>query len=147
MAELWHAAWHQAHDRLVDPRLVAARTRANFAGRLPAMVGGLRVIGPHGAPLAMCVAQGDLIAHLFVAPAAQGQGLGQRLLRDAETRIRAQGFAHAHLQAMIGNHRAIGFYRAQGWHETDETRETLRLAQGPARGPVEIFSLRFEKQL
>ncbi len=52
---------------------------------------------------------GDFLAALFVAPSAQGQGLGKRLLRVARR-------MHPHLTLAVyrENERAVRFYRQNG---------------------------------
>lgn len=52
------------------------------------------------------------IEDLFVDPAAWRQGVGRRLLAEAERRARAHGFQALHV---IANTRALPFYEAAGF--------------------------------
>jgi len=61
------------------------------------------------------------IEDLFVDPAAWRQGVGRRLVAEAERRARAQGFQGLHV---IANTRALPFYEAAGF-QVIGTVETL----------------------
>jgi L-malate glycosyltransferase len=73
---------------------------------------------------------------IAVDPAAQGRGVGGRLMDEATARARAQGFAAMHLTVHPSNAQALGFYRARGWVELPEPdgswagRMTLSLTGG-----------------
>ncbi|MCF4166054.1 GNAT family N-acetyltransferase [Zavarzinia compransoris] len=54
---------------------------------------------------------------LFVAPAAQGRGVGALLLAEATRRLRPG----AHLRCEASNGAVRAFYRAQGWVELGES--------------------------
>lgn len=49
---------------------------------------------------------------IYVAPEAQGRGLGAQLLRDAQHRARAEGVAYLTVRAQKD---AAGFFKAQGF--------------------------------
>lgn len=66
---------------------------------------------------------GELVA-LYVEPAAQGAGVGGRLLRHAERELRASGCTEAVLWVYEANEPARAFYRSAGWQE--EPREAWR---------------------
>jgi len=81
----------------------------------------LRVLaGPGGLPgyhLLLCRA-GSAWARLYsiaVGPAARGQGLGRRLLADAETLARAGGARGLRLEVRADNVAAVGLYEAAGY--------------------------------
>jgi ribosomal protein S18 acetylase RimI-like enzyme len=67
------------------------------------------------------------IYRLAVAPSYRRQGLGGRLLRDAERRLKAIGAVR--LQAIVvgSDNRATGFWRGTDW---DEQVERLRFTRG-----------------
>jgi ribosomal protein S18 acetylase RimI-like enzyme len=50
-----------------------------------------------------------------VDPAAQGAGVGSRLLADAQERIRAAGHARAWLYVYAQNAHGCAFYERHGW--------------------------------
>jgi GNAT superfamily N-acetyltransferase len=115
LALLWHQAWHDAHAAITPAALVARRTPGSFAARLATIDDRLRVAGPDGAPLGLCIIDGDEVDQLYVAAAARGTGLAAALLRDAEARLRATGITEARLDCAAGNDRAARFYTREGW--------------------------------
>ena len=56
------------------------------------------------------------VACLYVDPAAQGQGIGARLLEEAHRWFRAEGRAEATLWVFAANAPARRFYARRGWH-------------------------------
>ena len=136
IARLWEAGWHDAHDGLVPPALVALRTPESFLARLGDLGDALRVAGPPGAPLGLCAAGGDEIDQLHVAAEARGSGLAAVLLADAEARLAAAGAGVGRIACAIGNDRARRFYEKHGWRGG---RETTRIA---GRFELEVFLLR-----
>jgi GNAT superfamily N-acetyltransferase len=57
---------------------------------------------------------GELYA-IFVDPAAQGAGLGNALLAEAERALRAGGWSRAALRVFTENGHARTFYERHGW--------------------------------
>ncbi|MBK5223760.1 MAG: GNAT family N-acetyltransferase [Acidimicrobiia bacterium] len=55
--------------------------------------------------------------HVDLLPAAQGRGLGRRLLERLFDQLAAAGSTGVHLGVSAANVRAIGFYRAMGFVE------------------------------
>lgn len=55
---------------------------------------------------------------LVVSPAAQRQGVGRRLLREAEQRARLAGAARIELTSAVHREEAHAFYRACGYNES-----------------------------
>lgn len=140
---LWHAAWHEAHDSLLPATLVALRTPEDFAARLPALLAGIRVAGPLGAPVGFCAVRDDELYQIFVDRAARGTGVGAALLSDGETRISAAGHRTAWLACAEGNLRAERFYLRAGWRCAGPAEGRLETAQNSI--PMRV--LRFEKAL
>lgn len=95
---------------LADPRLTSAwiaRVRGDAVGYLLAVyVFSLEHLG--------LTAEID---EFFVLPSARGRGLGEALLRAAETEFARRGCTNVSLQLGRGNERARVFYRAQGYGE------------------------------
>lgn len=58
---------------------------------------------------------GGVLDRLYVAPLAQGAGIGSALLEHAENVLRAVGHASASLLVEVGNGRARHFYETRGW--------------------------------
>jgi ribosomal-protein-alanine N-acetyltransferase len=57
----------------------------------------------------------NIISDLWVAPLAQGQGVGAVLLDALEGAIAKQGFGFAELETFAGNAGAVRFYQRQGY--------------------------------
>jgi ribosomal protein S18 acetylase RimI-like enzyme len=59
-----------------------------------------------------------MIYHLAVAPDCRGQGLGNLLMDEIETRLKAKNCRRAYLLVKQGNS-AAEFYEKRGWDEMD----------------------------
>ena len=143
MARFWHDSWHLAHAGLVPDALTRLRTLSEFAARLPEFGDTLRVAGPAGAPLGLCVVKDDLLAQIYVSRQAMGSGLARALLIDGEARIRAQRYRRARLHCVVQNHRAIRFYTRMGWQEAGRDMAHLETSAGV----FDLETLLFEKHL
>lgn len=143
LAALWHSSWHEAHAAFLSPAIVARRTTDHFASRLLPGAEALRIAGPEGAPLGLCIIESAHLDQLYVSPEARGTGLASTLLQDAESRLRAAGVTDAKLDCVTQNHRAARFYTRHGW-------TLLGHAQVPAAAiepPILIDVLLFGKRL
>ncbi|MFN2465702.1 MAG: GNAT family N-acetyltransferase [Candidatus Dormibacteria bacterium] len=60
-----------------------------------------------------------LVAQLFVAPPAQRNGVGRRLLMHSIDALAAAGYTELSLGVAEGNHRAIKFYEELGFARTE----------------------------
>ncbi len=67
------------------------------------------------------------IYRLAVAPTHRRCGLGRRLVREAEDRLRSLGAARLQAIVVAGDAAAVSFWRASGW--TEQTGR-LRFVQG-----------------
>jgi ribosomal protein S18 acetylase RimI-like enzyme len=65
---------------------------------------------------------GELLA-LYVDPLSWGLGVGRRLMEHARAQLSGMGFRLATLGVLVGNDRALRFYRADGW-TADGARRT-----------------------
>jgi ribosomal-protein-alanine N-acetyltransferase len=85
-----------------------------FCARLTATI---RVAERDGEPVGWGAREnGDgYISDLWVAPAAQGQGVGTQLLAALEAEIAALGHATASLETRAGAKAAIRFYERNGY--------------------------------
>ena len=77
---------------------------------------------------------------IYVAPDAQGHGLGRALLERTTAMIAADGFSRATLGVYVFNAKAIRFYEHLGWVRFDTTE-----MPGPSGTP--ITSYLYEKDL
>ena len=76
---------------------------------------GFAAFGPTDEPV---FAGRGRVSLLYVDAPWQGRGLGARLLRAAQARLHAAGFAGTALAVVAGNHPARAFYAAMGGAET-----------------------------
>ena len=143
LAEIWHSGWHEAHARLMPPELTRLRTLESFLPRLETALAQVRVVGPPGAAVGLCIVKGDELYQLFVDAAARGTGVAAALLTDAEDRIQRAGFATAWLACAIGNDRAARFYEKSGWSRTG----TVVYQSETAQRTIPVAVWRYEKAL
>ena len=67
--------------------------------------------------------------HIDLLPEAQGQGLGRALLRDAATRLVAEGVPGIHLGYDPANPGAAAFYDRLGWRAVSPGNEWVRVIE------------------
>lgn len=67
------------------------------------------------------------IYYVAVDPDRQGEGLGQRIVRAAEERLKAQGVPKVHLMVRGGNTQVVGFYQGLGYRVEPITTMSRRL--------------------
>ncbi len=79
------------------------------------------------------------ITGLYLLAAAQRRGLGRALMAAAARRLLAGGIGDAALWVVVGNARAIAFYRALGAVEVVRRRETIGGA------PIEEVAMRWPR--
>jgi GNAT superfamily N-acetyltransferase len=143
LARLWHDGWIDAHAEILPAELRRRRTLESFRDRLQAALSTVRVVGPSGAPLGLCMVKGDELYQLYVSAASRGLGVAAALIADGETRIAAAGVKTAWLACAIGNNRAARFYEKCGWIRAGRVIVDAETATGPF--PVEVW--RYEKSL
>ncbi|HJZ55642.1 MAG TPA: GNAT family N-acetyltransferase [Gemmataceae bacterium] len=120
----------------VRDRLAREFERDWYPRHWPAMT----VAEDAGVLLGVVQPEGDEVNGLWVAPEAQGRGVGTALLRHAERQIAAAGHGRAWLTCSGFNPGAARFYLARGY------REVGRATKDRGGGLVEEL-LTFERQL
>ena len=90
----------------------------------------MRVLGAPGNPIGLCIVSRANLDQLFVAPSERGKGVGERLLADAEARMRESGVKEANLYVALGNDGAFRFYERHGWTAAGEVNKVLEVASG-----------------
>ncbi|TDC73346.1 GNAT family N-acetyltransferase [Streptomyces hainanensis] len=126
--------WHESYPAVLPSALVAAMTRE----RAVALWRGALAAGAPGEVLVETAPGGEvrgvtrfapsddgatgLIHSLYVAPTAQGGGVGAALLTAATGALRAGGAGRAELWAFRDNGPSLAFYRRQGWRPDGATR-------------------------
>ena len=143
LARLWYDAWQDAHASIVPAELARLRTLESFKQRLEAAFSDLRVVGPVGAPVGLCVVKDDELYQLFVSAQSRGAGVAAALIADAEARLSARGVETAWLACAIGNDRAARFYEKCGWRRAGVVVSQLETPDGLF--PLEVW--RYEKPL
>jgi GNAT superfamily N-acetyltransferase len=113
-------------NRLSDPGSVTAADYLPYieAGRCWVAEAEGRVVG-----FAALDAEGSSVWALFVAPEAEGRGVGRGLMEALVEEARRRGLSALRLETEAGS-RAERFYRAAGWSRVD-----LPAGAGTARGP------------
>ena len=66
-------------------------------------------------PVGVVAMEGDLIGLLWVAPDKRSQGIGSRLMRFAEARMRHAGHTRLRVKVFEPNVRAVRFYERHGY--------------------------------
>lgn len=143
LAHLWYRSWRDAHAAILPEALVRYRTLESFRRRLQSVLPSVRVAGPPGRPLGLCITKEGGVDHLFVSASARGTGVATALLSDAEASLENLGVKVAWLACAIGNERAAGFYEKNGWQRTGNVVIHLPVSDGVF--PLEVW--RYEKLL
>jgi GNAT superfamily N-acetyltransferase len=103
----------------------------------------VRVAGPLGAPVGLCIIKGNELYQLYVSAEARGTGIAAALLADGEIRMARKGVEIAWLACAIGNQRAARFYEKSGWRRVGNMINRLETATGIF--PLEVW--RYEKSV
>jgi ribosomal protein S18 acetylase RimI-like enzyme len=134
LAVVFIDAWRQAYTEVVSPEVLAGLDHEQvtrwLAGLIASHVEGTTEVAVSGADVAGFVRYGTdpgqrgrgHVFGLYVHPAWAGQGIGTALLRHAERRLAAQGFAEVSLYVFEANQRARRMYSAAGYQPDGERR-------------------------
>lgn len=109
LAEIAIAAYAGAFAGILEPAALAARDNAFFRAHFAARIARLHVAEIDGRIAGFTLVTSGHLDMMFVAPDAQGQGLGAALLAQAE----AAGTRS--LECFRDNMAARAFYEAKGW--------------------------------
>ena len=128
------ASYGAAFADILGADILARYDKAFFVARFGASLARLRVVDLDGAVAGFSLVTDRHLDMLFIAPAAQGHGVGQALLADAEA-----GGAVS-LESFRDNHKARRFYEHFGWRLAVEyarefagaTRYFVRYEKPPA---------------
>jgi GNAT superfamily N-acetyltransferase len=143
LATVWYDAWQDAHAQILPAELKRARTWESFRERLAAALPAVRVVGPPGAPVGLCMIKGNELYQLFVSASARGVGVAAARRAEAETRLATAGVRVAWLACAIGNDRAARFYEKCGWCRAGTMISQLDTPNGTF--PLEVW--RYEKDV
>jgi ribosomal protein S18 acetylase RimI-like enzyme len=143
LARLWYDGWQDAHAPLLPAELARQRTLESFVERLATGLSTVRVAGPFGAPVGLCMVRDDELYQLYVAASARGSGVAALLIADGEARLRRSGVQTAWLACAIGNDRAARFYEKCGWRRIGI--RTIHLETPQRTVPLDVW--RYEKIL
>ena len=115
IADIQARTWRWAYGDFIAPDdMPVARERVPV-WREHIALGAVRVFDQDGAVVGYSAVQDDELKSLYVDPAAQGAGVGSRLLADAQERIRAAGHERAWLYVYAQNAHGCAFYERHGW--------------------------------
>lgn len=128
------ASYGAAFADILGADILARYDEAFFVARFGASLARLRVVELDGVVAGFSLATDGHLDMLFIAPAAQGRGVGQALLADAEAR------GSVSLESFRDNHKARRFYEHLGWRLAAEyareftgaTRYFVRYEKPPA---------------
>jgi putative acetyltransferase len=118
LTELWERSARSSHAFMDDAELAEQRPRVRDL-LLPSM--DVWVAESEAGPLGFVGARDGSVELLYIAPGAQGRGLGSTLLAYV-----ADGAGPEAVEVFADNATGVGFYRAQGFVETQ--RYATRLA-------------------
>lgn len=60
-----------------------------------------------------------LIYHLAVSASFRRRGIGSKLMKEVETRLKAKGCIRSYLLVTTDNHEAMKYYKDLGWTQMD----------------------------
>ncbi len=112
---------HSCGPEAFDARLREPQRHHVLAEREGGFVQAFVELLPDQAPPLAGLASGAEVVRLYVQPAAQGHGLGSRLLGAAFEWARAMQQSHVWLTVWTGNDRARRFYAQQGFDDLGAT--------------------------
>jgi ribosomal protein S18 acetylase RimI-like enzyme len=126
LVDIARRSWLSAFADLAPPAFVARWRARDFEGSwYPRHWPAMTVAVVAGAPVGVMQLADAEVNGLWVAPEAQGRGVGSTLLRDAERRIAAAGHERAWLTCSGFNERAFRFYLARGYVEVRRDAKVL----------------------
>jgi ribosomal-protein-alanine N-acetyltransferase len=118
LGDLGFAAWQASAFAVNDAgRVDRGRLRGEFRGFGATHAATILVAEAGGRLLGWGARehQDQLISDLWVAPEAQGRGVGGALLAALIAEIAAAGHLSAELETLASNAQAVGFYRRHGF--------------------------------
>jgi ribosomal protein S18 acetylase RimI-like enzyme len=115
IADIQARTWRWAYSDFIAPDDMPVAAERVPAWREHIAGGGVRVFDQDGTVVGYSAIQDGELTSLYVAPAAQGAGVGGRLLADAQERIRTAGHARAWLYVYAENTQGCAFYERRGW--------------------------------
>ncbi|TPE52111.1 GNAT family N-acetyltransferase [Amaricoccus solimangrovi] len=139
LARLHAASWRNAYagilarpviDRMISYRSAAFWRRTGGSGRalvlvLDGAVLGYATMGFDRRALRAGTRDTGEIFELYLAPEAQGIGLGRQLFEAARRELRAHGFRRLRVWALAENEIARRFYAGLGGHEEERAVERI----------------------
>lgn len=142
VARIWESGWRDGHLGNVPDELAAVRTPAEFRRRAAARIPATTVALAAGRVVGFVVVVADEVEQIYVAAAARGTGVADRLLSHAEAVIAAGGHERAWLAVVAGNARARAFYERRGWSDTGRFDYPADVAGGSLAVPAHRYAKR-----
>ena len=143
VARIWHEGWADGHAGHVPAALVAERTPGSFGPRALERVDRTWVAERGGVVAGFVVVVDDEVEQVYVDRDWRGQGVAERLLRQAEEVIGRGGRRTAWLAVVAGNTRARRFYARMGWRD----RGPFTYQAQTAAGTFPVPTHRYEREV
>ncbi|MCL2489483.1 MAG: anhydro-N-acetylmuramic acid kinase [Propionibacteriaceae bacterium] len=129
IVQLFLGCWQGSYAEVLPSSVITAMTldQATAMWRNALAAAGTMLVAEQAGQIVgvtrFCIdEQAGYVPSLYVAPAAQGTGVGRLLLDAAERWFRDQGLRTAKLWVFAANEPGIGFYRSRGWAPDGATR-------------------------
>jgi GNAT superfamily N-acetyltransferase len=120
----WAAAYNLRGPSLEQRLDFHRRFPPSFVAEVDGRIAGFVGVGPSRD----LDAEGELYV-IYVDPPQWGNGVGRKLIRAGEERMRELGYRHVVLWVLDGNSRAQRFYESAGWTLDGERRPIEFLGQ------------------
>jgi ribosomal protein S18 acetylase RimI-like enzyme len=139
IARIWREGWADGHAGHVPEALVAERAPASFGPRALERLDRTWVAERAGVVAGFVVVVDDEVEQVYVGRDWRGGGVAERLLRQAEAVIGAEGRRTAWLAVVAGNTRARRFYTRLGWRDRGEFTYQAQTASGTFPVPTHRY--------
>src|SRR5690242_6006970 len=116
IAQLWHAAWHDAHADIVAPELLPHRGLPHFRALVRGRVHQITMAVIDERLVGFVGVDDDELVLLFVAASARGTGVADLLIEHAHRQI-AERYLSVYLLDVEQNALARRFYERHGFQD------------------------------
>jgi ribosomal protein S18 acetylase RimI-like enzyme len=125
------------------PELIEARHEDSFRTRAAQRVNDTTVALVQGQIAGFVMVVDNEVEQVYVSALHRGEGEADKLMADAERRIKDAGYSTVWLAVVEGNARARRFYERRGWSDGG----LFEYAAAGDHGPISVPSHRYVKDL